>query len=199
MAAHGNGRAEYACTFCGKPQSQVGRLIAGPGKVFICNECVHLCQQIMAEEAGELAPLDTSEPSSPKALTPQLIHEQLDEYVGRMPILAPLDDLTRTEPKNAVVKQFQHLFSLDGVDLVFTPDGLDAAADEALRGKTGARGLRAIIEGTLLDVMFDLPSRREVRRCIIDDGVIHGHKGPLLLTETGSAVDSHSTSLPHTA
>ena len=130
----------------------------------------------------------------------------IPEFVGRMPILVPLEPLTQadmvhvlTEPKNALVKQFQHLFSLDNVELTFTKDGLEAAADEALRSKTGARGLRSIIEGTLQDVMFELPSRREVRRCIVDGEVIRGHKRPLLLNETGGLVDTETGALSRTA
>jgi ATP-dependent Clp protease ATP-binding subunit ClpX len=130
----------------------------------------------------------------------------IPEFVGRMPILVALDPLTQadmvhvlTEPKNALVKQFEHLFSLDNVELTFTKDGLEAAADEALLSKTGARGLRSIIEGTLLDVMFDLPSRSEVRRCIVDGEVVRGHKRPLLLNETGGIVDTEAGSLPRTA
>jgi ATP-dependent Clp protease ATP-binding subunit ClpX len=130
----------------------------------------------------------------------------IPEFVGRLPIIVALEELTLgelvhvlTEPKNAVVKQFQHLFSLDGVELTFTPDALEAAAREALQGKAGARGLRAIIEATLLDVMYELPSHPEVRRCVIDGESIRGHKRPLLLTATGGSVDLSGASLRKTA
>ncbi|MCS7206470.1 MAG: ATP-dependent Clp protease ATP-binding subunit ClpX [Dehalococcoidia bacterium] len=123
----------------------------------------------------------------------------IPEFIGRMPVIVALDpldkqDLVRilTQPKNALVKQYQRLFAMDKVDLVFTPDALEAAAEEALRRKTGARGLRSIIEDVLLDVMYELPSLKTVRRCIIDGSVIQGKKRPTLLDANGSLVE-----LPH--
>jgi len=120
----------------------------------------------------------------------------IPEFVGRLPLLvnlAPLekDSLVRvlTEPKNAVVKQYQRLFSMDDVELTFTPDALEAAAETAMKGKTGARGLRTIIEETLLDVMYNLPSQPEARRCIIDAATIRGRKCPLLLGASGAPLE----------
>ena len=120
----------------------------------------------------------------------------IPEFVGRMPMVVDVDTLTQeelvrilTEPKNAIVKQYQLLFSLDHVDLSFTQDALEVASEEALKRKTGARGLRSIIETTLLDVMYELPSLSEVRRCIIDGDVIRGNKAPLLLTAAETTVD----------
>ena len=120
----------------------------------------------------------------------------IPELVGRFPVIVALDPLTKpdlirvlTDPKNAVVKQFQHLFSLDNVELTFQSDALEAAADEAMGHKTGARGLRTIIERTLLDVMYEMPSLSDVRRCLVDADVIHGHKRPVLLTADGTTVD----------
>ena len=120
----------------------------------------------------------------------------IPELVGRFPVIVPLEPLTKldliqilTEPKNAVVKQYQHLFSLDNVELVFQRDALETAAEEAMAHKTGARGLRTIIERTLLDVMYELPSLEGVRRCIVDAEVIQGDKQPVLLTAAGSTVD----------
>ena len=108
--------------------------------------------------------------------------------------LTPLDkaDLLKilVEPKNAVVKQYQRLFSLDDVDLIFTDDALEAAAEDAIQMKTGARGLRSIIERTLLDVMYELPSMTGVRSCAIDADVIHGKKPPLLLNGAGALVET---------
>jgi len=120
----------------------------------------------------------------------------IPEFVGRLPVIVALDPLTRqdlmrilTEPRNAIVRQYQHLFALDGVDLVFTQDALEAAADEALRRKTGARGLRAIIETALLEVMYELPSLKEARRCIVDGEVVRGQKRPVLLGPGGNVVE----------
>jgi ATP-dependent Clp protease ATP-binding subunit ClpX len=120
----------------------------------------------------------------------------IPEFVGRIPIPVALDSLGRddlvrvlTEPHNAIVKQFQFLFAMDGVDLVFTDDALIAVAEGALVSKAGARGLRSLIEGVLLDVMYRIPSRQDIRRCIIDGEVIRGDKPPLLLTVGGTSVD----------
>ncbi len=120
----------------------------------------------------------------------------IPELVGRFPVVVSLDPLTKgdlvrvlTEPKNAVVKQYQHLFSLDNVELVFQLDALEAAAEEAMTHKTGARGLRTIIERTLLDVMYELPSLQGVNRCLVDAEVVEGKKQPVLLTSAGDTVD----------
>ncbi|MSQ22697.1 MAG: ATP-dependent Clp protease ATP-binding subunit ClpX [Dehalococcoidia bacterium] len=125
----------------------------------------------------------------------------IPELIGRLPVMATLEPLDKaalvqvlTEPKNALVKQYHHLLSLDGVDLVFTPDGLDAVAEEALKRKTGARALRTIIEETLLDVMFDLPSLQGVERCVIDANTIREKKRPILLTATGQPLEDWSAS-----
>ena len=120
----------------------------------------------------------------------------IPELVGRLPVstyLEPLDQgaLMRvlTEPKNAIVKQYQHLFSMDRVELVFTPKGLEAAALEATNRKTGARSLRTIIEQALMDVMYELPSLKGVQRCIVDEDTIRGARPPVLLTASGQAID----------
>ncbi|MBI2871570.1 MAG: ATP-dependent Clp protease ATP-binding subunit ClpX [Chloroflexi bacterium] len=119
----------------------------------------------------------------------------IPEFVGRLPLVVSLEELNKadlvrilTEPKNSLVKQYEQLFSMDGVELNFTPDALDTAADEALKRKTGARGLRSILEQQLLDVMYELPSMPEVRRCLIDSEVVMGQKAPILLTASGAPV-----------
>ena len=120
----------------------------------------------------------------------------IPELIGRLPVVTALHGLDKavllrvlTEPKNAVVRQYQHLFSLDGVELTFAPAALEAAAGQALKRSTGARGLRSIIEERLLDVMFDLPSMPQVKRCIVEaDG--QGRLGtPLLLNAAGHVVE----------
>jgi ATP-dependent Clp protease ATP-binding subunit ClpX len=111
----------------------------------------------------------------------------IPEFVGRLPVVTSVDPLDRatmiailTEPRNALARQFQHLFQLDDVELVFTDDALEAAADEALRRKTGARALRAIIEECLLEVMYEIPSRPEVSRCVVNGDTIRRGTLPLL-------------------
>ena len=105
----------------------------------------------------------------------------IPELVGRLPVCVGLRSLDKdalisvlTEPKNAFVKQYQALFKMDDVELAFTDDALDAAADEALKHGTGARGLRSILEQTLLDVMYELPSLSQVTKCIVDADAILG-------------------------
>ena len=120
----------------------------------------------------------------------------IPEMVGRLPVtvgLEPLDkdSLVRvlTEPKNAIVKQYQQLFSMDGVELEFTPDALDAAAERALDHRTGARCLRYVIEDTLLDVMYDLPSLDGVARCVVDRDSIEGSAPPSLFSDDGGKLE----------
>lgn len=115
----------------------------------------------------------------------------IPEFVGRLPVNVSLENLDKdalirilTEPKNAIIKQYQKFLQLDRVELVFTNDALDAAAEEALKRKTGARGLRSIIEDTLLDVMYEIPSRNDVKKVIINGDVISAHHKPLLVTRS---------------
>ena len=127
----------------------------------------------------------------------------IPEFVGRLPLVMSLDSLGKedlmrilVEPKNAVVKQYQRLFGLDNVELTFSDDAVEAAAEEALERKAGARGLRAIIEQTLLDVMYELPSMTGVRTVSIDADVIRGQKYPALLSAAGTLVE---TDISHSA
>ena len=98
----------------------------------------------------------------------------IPEFVGRLPVITSVHNLDRealirilTEPRNALVKQYRRLFELDGVDLEFTDDALEAVADQAILRGTGARGLRAILEEVLLSVMYEVPSRKDVERVVI--------------------------------
>ncbi len=116
----------------------------------------------------------------------------IPEFVGRLPVIASLDALDKpalikvlTEPKNALVRQYESLFDMDDVELVFTEDALEAAAEQALKHKTGARGLRTILEQTLLDVMYELPSMSSVRRCIVDADAIVGNTPAILKMANG--------------
>jgi ATP-dependent Clp protease ATP-binding subunit ClpX len=112
----------------------------------------------------------------------------IPEFVGRLPVVATLTELDEkalirilTEPKNALVRQFQKLFSMEGVELEFRDNSLTAISRKALARKTGARGLRSIIEHALLDIMFDLPSLKNVSKVVIDEGTINGDTPPLLI------------------
>ncbi|MBI4843494.1 MAG: ATP-dependent Clp protease ATP-binding subunit ClpX [Nitrospirae bacterium] len=114
----------------------------------------------------------------------------IPEFVGRLPVIATLDELKEaalvrilTEPKNAISKQYQRLFSFDNVKLRFTDGALAAIAREAVKRKTGARGLRAILENSMLDVMYDIPSQKGIKECIITEGMISNNEKPVLLFE----------------
>ncbi|MCH3962774.1 MAG: ATP-dependent Clp protease ATP-binding subunit ClpX [Clostridium sp.] len=116
----------------------------------------------------------------------------IPEFVGRIPIVVTLDALDKKalisilqEPKNALVKQYKKLFELDNVELEFKDDALEAIADEALKRNTGARGLRAIIEETMKDIMFDIPSREEIAKVIVDKNTIKDKKPELITVENG--------------
>ncbi|MDX6551580.1 MAG: ATP-dependent Clp protease ATP-binding subunit ClpX, partial [Gaiellales bacterium] len=120
----------------------------------------------------------------------------IPEFIGRLPVVSAVhqlkkDDLVQIllEPKNALVKQYQKFFNYDGIDLVFTDDALSAIANRALERATGARGLRSIIEAALLNVMFDLPSRKDVNKCVITRETIEKNIDPTLVAEGGQALD----------
>jgi ATP-dependent Clp protease ATP-binding subunit ClpX len=102
-----------------------------------------------------------------------------------------LEDLKQilTEPKNAVVKQYQRFFAIDNVELVFTPDAIEATARQALERKTGARGLRSAIEEVLLEVMYEIPSHDNISKCIVDENVILNRSRPLLVTIGGQELN----------
>ena len=123
----------------------------------------------------------------------------IPEFVGRMPIISAVHQLDRehlvqilTEPKNALTRQYQRFFEYDNAELVFHDDALWAIADQALARETGARGLRSIIEGALTDVMFELPSRSDIAKCIVTRDAIERGVRPTLVTHGGHM----STDLP---
>jgi ATP-dependent Clp protease ATP-binding subunit ClpX len=122
----------------------------------------------------------------------------IPEFIGRLPMVVTVDALDKdaliqvlTKPKNALVKQYQQILKLDKVELVFTDDALDAAAEEALKRKMGARGLRAIIEDVLIDVMYEIPSRADVRRCVINSDTVLRKGMPILFNSAGAVVDTN--------
>ena len=113
----------------------------------------------------------------------------IPEFVGRLPIVGTLDALDKdalvrilVEPKNALVRQYKKFFEYDGVDLELMDDALDAIADEAMKRSIGARALRAIIEEVMMNIMYEIPSRPGVKKCIIDAAVVRGEKEPTLIT-----------------
>jgi ATP-dependent Clp protease ATP-binding subunit ClpX len=113
----------------------------------------------------------------------------IPEFIGRLPVMSAIHQLSRdelmeilTEPRNALVKQFQRFFQFDGIELVFAEEALHSIADRALERETGARGLRSIIEEVLLEVQFELPSRRDVRKCVVTRDVIDKGTAPTLVT-----------------
>src|SRR5438445_13602 len=295
MTTTAKGGKPYRSSFCGKRQDKVRKLIAGQG-VYICDECITLCREIVDEEFMETP---KARSLGAKVPSPRRINEILDQYVigqdkakrvlsvavynhykrvgaghrvddvelgksnvlligptgcgktllaqtlarildvpfsiadatslteagyvgedvenillrliqaadfllkyvlipefvGRMPVIVPLQaldeaDLLRilTEPKNAIVKQYQKFLSIDKVELQFTEDGLIAAASGAAKRKTGARGLRTIIEEVLLDVMYEIPSRADVRKVVVTAEAIEGKTNPLLLSKNEQLV-----------
>ena len=117
----------------------------------------------------------------------------IPEFVGRLPVVGVVHNVDKdalmrilVEPKNALVKQYQKFFHFDDVELVFSDEALDSIADEALKRATGARGLRAILEEVLLEVMYDLPSRTDVVKCVVDKDVVLRNVTPTLITEDES-------------
>jgi len=120
----------------------------------------------------------------------------IPEFVGRLPVTVSIDPLLKedlmrilTEPRNAITKQYSKFLSLDKVELVFQEDALEAAAEKALELKTGARGLRTIIEEVLLDVMYEIPSRNDIRKCVISGDTIKNGKAPQLLARSERPID----------
>jgi ATP-dependent Clp protease ATP-binding subunit ClpX len=135
-------------------------------------------------------------------LMTQVTHDDLlqygliPEFVGRIPVVVSLQSLDKaalvqilTEPKNALVRQFEEFLAIDNVELVFTEDALEAVAEEALLHKTGARGLRSVLEDCLLEVMYEIPGRADVKKCVVDADSIRGLRRPLLLSRSGQAVE----------
>jgi ATP-dependent Clp protease ATP-binding subunit ClpX len=167
--------------------------------LFICGGAFEGMEELVAKRIGKQAPIGFGSAEGSTApetnVLQHLTHDDLlkygliPEFVGRLPVTVALDQLSRddlmqilTEPKNAVVKQYQRFFSLDDVDLVFTPEALDATARQAEERKTGARGLRTTIEEVLLDVMYEIPSLENVRKCVVDANVINNRSRPLLVS-----------------
>jgi ATP-dependent Clp protease ATP-binding subunit ClpX len=148
--------------------------------------------------SAEVKSLDDQRPLSESLRTVEpedlIQYGLIPEFVGRLPVVATLDELDEaalvqilTEPKNALTKQYSRLFDMEGAELEFRDDALRAIARKAMERKTGARGLRSIIENVLLDTMFELPSLDNVSKVVIDESVIAGENAPILIYEDQNA------------
>jgi ATP-dependent Clp protease ATP-binding subunit ClpX len=169
---------------CGGAFAGLDRIIAKR----VGKNAVGFSRQISAKRDAESAEL-LSEVMPEDLLSFGLI----PEFIGRLPVVSAVHQLRREdlvqilmEPKNALVKQYQRFFAYDHIDLVFTEDALWSIAEKALKRETGARGLRSIIENALLDVMFELPSRRDVSKCVITKETIEKNLKPTLVTSAGA-------------
>jgi ATP-dependent Clp protease ATP-binding subunit ClpX len=168
--------------------------------LFICGGAFEGLDTIIEKRVGKhrsigyrTQKLDEDGPTLASSITPEdlLQYGLIPEFVGRLPVIVGLEPLDKdtmirilTEPKNAIIKQYKKFFELDKVDLVFTKEALEQTAVQALAQKTGARGLRTIVEDTLLDIMYDIPSRNDIKSCVINDKVILKQERPVLEPST---------------
>ncbi|MBR5430636.1 MAG: ATP-dependent Clp protease ATP-binding subunit ClpX [Firmicutes bacterium] len=170
--------------------------------LFICGGAFNSIESIIAHRLGKstmgfgadiMAKVDEKSPEMLKHVLPEdlLKFGLIPEFVGRLPIIVTLDPLDEdalvsilTQPKNALIKQYQTLFALDDTELEFKDDAIRAIAKEALARKTGARGLRAILENLLLNTMFETPAREDVYKCVVTRDVVEKKEQPLLLTQS---------------
>jgi ATP-dependent Clp protease ATP-binding subunit ClpX len=172
--------------------------------LFICAGAFGGLEDIIANRVGRRgvgfgAEVRGKADGRPSELLNQVMPEDLmkygliPEFIGRLPVMATVEDLDLeslvkilTEPKNALTRQYARMFEMDDVELVFTPDSLDAIAAQAIKRGTGARGLRAILEEVLLNTMYDLPSRTDVERVVIDRDVVAEKVNPTLVPARAS-------------
>jgi ATP-dependent Clp protease ATP-binding subunit ClpX len=185
--------------------------------LFICGGAFAGLDKIIARRIGKNAVGFGAEVRSKRSvesseMLTQVMPEDLlnfgliPEFIGRLPVISAVHQLRRedlvqilTEPKNALAKQYQRFFGYDSIELVFTEDALWEISDKALDRETGARGLRSIIESALLDVMFELPSRRDVTKCVITKECISQGIRPTLLTSGGANLDEPDEPVERTA
>ncbi|MGH2544400.1 MAG: ATP-dependent Clp protease ATP-binding subunit ClpX [Ardenticatenaceae bacterium] len=174
--------------------------------LFICGGAFDSLDRVIAERLGTKTPLGfrtsrNGEQEESKSANP-LVYVNADdlmkfglipEFVGRLPVAVSVEAMDEptlirilTEPKNALVKQYQKLFHMDNVDLILSDDALQVAAQQTLKLKTGARGLRTVIESVLLDIMYEIPSRPEIGRVVITGDVIASQAEPILYDRAGN-------------
>jgi ATP-dependent Clp protease ATP-binding subunit ClpX len=180
--------------------------------LFICGGAFANLDQVIEKRIGNQgigfgAQLSAAAEQDPGRVFAQCLPEDLvnygliPEFIGRLPVTSAVHQLTRedlisilTEPKNALTRQFQTFFSFDDIELVFSDDSLVSIADRALDRDTGARGLRSIIEEILLEVQFELPSRRDVRKCVVTRETVENGLPPTLVTEAVDGDDEQPLS-----
>ena len=154
-----------------------------------------IARRMQGQTMGFRARMRDTKLESPEKLLQYVMPEDLlrygliPEFIGRLPVIATLEPLDEqalvrilVEPRNALTKQYQRIFAMDGVDLVFTEDSLQAIASEAMKRGTGARALRTIIEEIMLDIMYEVPSRKDVKKCIVTAETVRERKSPTLIT-----------------
>jgi ATP-dependent Clp protease ATP-binding subunit ClpX len=173
--------------------------------LFICGGAFGGLEDIIGNRIGKRgvgfgAELKSKKDGRPNELMSEVLPEDLmkygliPEFIGRLPVTATVEDLDEealvrilTEPKNALTKQYARMFEMDDVELVFTPDSLEAISEQALKRSTGARGLRAIMEEVLLNTMYDLPGRDDIERVMIDRDVVEKKVNPTLVPNNNLA------------
>jgi ATP-dependent Clp protease ATP-binding subunit ClpX len=172
--------------------------------LFICGGAFEGLDKIVAKRVGtnrtigfQQRNIETAEQESARLLassTPDDLHRYgfIPEFIGRIPVMAALEPLNReamikilTEPRNAIIKQYQKMLSLDHVELEVTTDALEAIAEQAMQASTGARALRSIVEAVLLDIMYEIPSQDHIERCIINGEVVRNRSHPITVARTG--------------
>ena len=169
--------------------------------LFICGGAFEGLENIIRDRTGEKGIGFGSKIKSNKEISKYEVFEQLlpqdllrfgliPEFIGRLPIVATLKELDKTalkmiltEPKNSLVKQYKKLFEMDDVELIFEDDAISAIVDKAIERKTGARGLRSIIEEIMTDIMFEIPSNHKISKCIISKDTVEQHSKPEIIID----------------
>ena len=175
--------------------------------LFICGGAFEGLENIIKDRTGEKAIGFGTKIESKKEINKYEVFKELlpqdllkfgliPEFIGRLPIIATLEDLDRealiriaTEPKNSLVKQYKKLLEIDGVELEFTREALEAIVDKAIERKTGARGLRSIIEEIMRDIMYDVPSNPKIEKCTITKETVLENKGPELIINENKNIE----------
>jgi ATP-dependent Clp protease ATP-binding subunit ClpX len=169
--------------------------------LFICGGAFEGLDKIVAQRVGTNRTLGFQGAEKPQSAASSLVARStpddllkygfIPEFIGRLPVMASLAPLDKeammrilTEPRNAVIKQYQRMLALDHVELEVTPDALEAIAEQAMQARTGARALRTIVEEVLLDVMYEIPSQDHIERCIINAEVVTSRSHPIMVPRT---------------